>query len=105
MRIFKDGYSFIDYCLEGAPESRWICAIISGEKGWYKSVTLLQHGYSVFHGYDSWDESNRGAIENWEDMEAWKMALHYICYRPREFALLIGEALKEHKPRSWIGMG
>lgn len=100
---FKEGYSFIDYCLEGAPQSRWICGIISGEKGTYKSNTLLQHGYSMFHGYDSFDQYNRGSITNWEDMDAWNLTLHHVVYRPQNFANIIDEALKEKRPRSWIG--
>lgn len=102
--IYHDGWTFLDYCLTGAIESRWICAIISGEKGVYKSNTLLADGYGVFHGYDVFDDqTNKGYITNWDDMPAWELVLHHLVYRPLDFANLIGEALKEHKPKSWIG--
>lgn len=101
--VYRDGWRFIDYLLDAAPKEKWVCTIISGEKGSGKSNTLLQHGYSVFHGYDARDDEGRGIIEDWNDMDAWKTTLHYICYRPNHFGKLIDESLKEGTARSWIG--
>lgn len=101
--IYFDGWKYSDYCLQGAPQQRWINTTITGEKSTYKSNTLLQDMYTIFHGYDQYDEHNRGSITDWQDMQAWQMVLHYVVYRPLNFDAITDESLKEHCPRAIVG--
>lgn len=105
--ILKPHWRFIDYCLDAAPNQKWLSAIIWGEKGNGKSDLLLQHGYAVFHGFDAEIETEggfkQGIIQNWRDVEAWKTTLEHIVFRPRDFDTVLDRALEQRKRLSWVG--
>lgn len=101
--LIKTGWRFTDYCLFGKDREEWIASSIIGIKGAGKSNAMLQHGYTMFHGYDEFDEFNRGSVTNWSDMSAWEKVLRYICYRREDFARVLSEAKKSSRPIPWTG--
>jgi hypothetical protein len=110
--VVKPGWRFIDYAFETGPTQGWLEAIIWGEKGSGKSNLMLQHGYTLFHGFDSYEQIgtdsegapiSRGVVTNWEDERAWDLVLEHTIYRPVDFANLLSRALKEGKRIPWVG--
>lgn len=105
--VLKDGWRYVDYCLDAAPRFGWLCCIIWGEKGSGKSATMLQHGYALYHGFDEYVEVapgiKRGLVTDWGDMAAWRATLEHTIFRPKDFAALLGTLLKEKQRLSWCG--
>lgn len=105
--VLKDGWRLVDYCLDTVPKFGWLCAIIWGEKGVGKSALLLQHGYTMFHRFDEFEEDSRGfrhgVITDWTDLDAWKKTMDYVVFRPADFSKLLGTVLKEKKRLAWVG--
>jgi hypothetical protein len=102
----------VDYALACGPSFGWLCAILWGEKGSGKSNMMLQHGYSIFHGFDETEEIGkkedgtpitRGVILDWDDEAAWKSALDHTVFRPKDFARLLSLVLDEKKRLTWVG--
>lgn len=91
----------------------WLCNIIWGEKGFGKSNRLLQNGYTVFHGFDSFEEVGndpdtgepiqRGVIEDWGEPSAWQNVLNYTIFRPKDFANMLIVVLEKKQRLSWVG--
>jgi hypothetical protein len=110
--VLKDGWRFVDYCLDAAPKFGWLCAVIWGEKGAGKSSTMLQHGYTIFHGFDEFETIGkdasgapikRGLVTDWNDSEAWRKTLEQTVFRPSDFIRMLNKIMKEKKRISWIG--
>lgn len=105
--ILKDGWRYIDYALDAAAKYGWICTCRWGEKGTGKSASMLQSGYSAFHGFDEYEEDKqgfkRGIIRVWDDMDAWKTTLAHTVFRPADFSKLLSQVLKEKRRLSWVG--
>lgn len=108
--VYRPGWRYIDYALDCPPNYGWIDTIIWGEKGSGKSNLLLQHGYSVFHGFDEFKEIGRaddgteikrGLITDWNDEEAWNRVLDHVVFRPKDFAGLLNTVLKEKERLTW----
>ena len=111
--VVYSGWHFVDYSREAVNHRKWICAIIWGEKGTYKSNTLLQHGYAMFHAPDVQEEIGkdeatnepiyRGVIKDWNDSQAWKSVLEHTVFRPQHFKALVKDAMDKKERIAWVG--
>lgn len=67
----------------------------------------MQHGYSVFHGFDEVQTLDgglkRGLVTDWQDMDAWKQVLDNTIFRPNDFAKMLDMVLDKHERLSWVG--
>lgn len=104
--ILRDGWRFVDYCMEAQPIQGWICNVRWGEKGSLKSYSTLCSGYQLFHGFDEYEpygeNVKRGITTKWDDYDAWRNVLKYTVFRPKDFSEMLRSVLKEGKRLTWV---